>query len=194
MPRPTWCVSAHAPTERGSSAGLCIVWHEKHVSVRVDVSWIRLQQLPHRRCRPVCGRLHDDPGACQIVAGPVGHAGSVRTPLVGGIEVLPHRVTLTAHLGRPRRRQCRRLHDGGITGGGEVLAIAPQRAHVRAGMMCRRAVARLAGDPDLGDLRIGGELPCRVVRRVEATLAGSRMAVGCSSAASRGLHRWSAMR
>src|SRR5512145_2750968 len=36
FPAATWWVSAHAASDRGSSAVLCIVWHEKQLSVRLS--------------------------------------------------------------------------------------------------------------------------------------------------------------
>ena len=44
MPADTWWVSAHSATVRGSSAVLCMAWHEKQLRVRSGLSASRKQE------------------------------------------------------------------------------------------------------------------------------------------------------
>ena len=107
---------------------------------------------------PVRRGLDDEAGVPQLVAGAVRQSFPAGPPLVRGVVVLPHAVALPAHLRRPPGVEVRGLDDGRVAGAGDVESVAAQRVAVGLDVGLRGAVARLAGDAELGRRRVDGLL------------------------------------
>ena len=99
--------------------------------------------------------------------------------LAGRVPELPDAVALAADLRRAPRVEARRLDDGRIGRAAGVERVAAQRVPVGGHVRLGRAVARLAGDAELGDGGVDRLIADRLgaERGIEAGLAVRSVAV-----------------